>query len=101
MAEAKWREVGPVGPFTVKPLQEALVDGTPIAISHHADGTFGAVSGVCNHAGGPLGEGHLDGDYIVCPWHHSAFRLPDGAVRHGPATSRQVAYRARISEGSQ
>ncbi|HKO34768.1 MAG TPA: hypothetical protein VJY85_13560 [Candidatus Limnocylindria bacterium] len=36
---------------------------------------------------------------MVCPWHHSAFRLTDGAVRHGPATSRQVAYRARISEG--
>jgi multimeric flavodoxin WrbA len=25
---------------------------------------------VCNHAGGPLGEGRLDGDYITCPWHN-------------------------------
>ena len=44
-------------------------------------------------------EGTLHGDTIVCPWHHSASRLSDGAVRHGPATSHQVAYRARISEG--
>ena len=58
-----------------------------------------ALKETCSHAGGPLSEGTLHGDTIVCPWHHSAFRLSDGAVRHGPATSRQVAYRARISEG--
>lgn len=58
-----------------------------------------ALKETCSHAGGPLSEGTLHGDTIVCPWHHSAFRLVDGAVRHGPATSRQVAYRARISQG--
>ncbi len=58
-----------------------------------------ALKETCSHAGGPLSEGALHGDTIVCPWHHSAFRLSDGAVRHGPATSRQVAYRARINEG--
>jgi len=58
-----------------------------------------ALKETCSHAGGPLSEGALHGDTIVCPWHHSAFRLEDGVVRHGPATSRQVAYRARISNG--
>jgi nitrite reductase/ring-hydroxylating ferredoxin subunit len=56
-----------------------------------------ALKETCPHAGGPLAEGHLEGDTIVCPWHGSALRLSDGAVRHGPATSRQVAYRARIN----
>ncbi|HTE67021.1 MAG TPA: Rieske (2Fe-2S) protein [Candidatus Binatia bacterium] len=56
-----------------------------------------ALKETCSHAGGPLSQGTLDGDTIVCPWHFSAFRLSDGAVRHGPATSRQVAYRARIN----
>ena len=32
-------------------------------------------------------------------WHASAFRLADGAVRHGPAASRQVSYAARINDG--
>ena len=58
-----------------------------------------ALKEACSHAGGPLSEGTLHGDTIVCPWHHSAFSLADGAVRHGPASNRQVAYRARISEG--
>jgi nitrite reductase/ring-hydroxylating ferredoxin subunit len=34
----------------------------------------------------------------VCPWHASAFRLSDGAVRHGPATSRQVRYETRVND---
>jgi len=56
-----------------------------------------ALKETCSHAGGPLAQGTLEGDTIVCPWHSSAFRLSDGAVRHGPASSRQVAYRARIN----
>jgi len=51
----------------------------------------------CSHAGGPLSEGTLRGDTIECPWHASVFRLADGSVVHGPATSRQVSYRARIN----
>jgi nitrite reductase/ring-hydroxylating ferredoxin subunit/uncharacterized membrane protein len=58
-----------------------------------------ALKETCSHAGGPLSEGQLRDDTITCPWHFSTFRLSDGAVRHGPATSRQVAYRARINAG--
>jgi nitrite reductase/ring-hydroxylating ferredoxin subunit len=58
-----------------------------------------ALKETCSHAGGPLSEGELRGDTIICPWHASAFRLSDGAVRHGPASTRQVAYRARINDG--
>jgi nitrite reductase/ring-hydroxylating ferredoxin subunit/uncharacterized membrane protein len=58
-----------------------------------------ALKETCSHAGGPLSEGELQGDTIICPWHASSFRLSDGAVRHGPAATRQVAYRARINDG--
>lgn len=56
-----------------------------------------ALKETCSHAGGPLSQGELRGDTIQCPWHASVFRLADGAVVHGPATSRQVSYRARIN----
>ncbi|MEO8246523.1 MAG: Rieske 2Fe-2S domain-containing protein [Chloroflexota bacterium] len=58
-----------------------------------------ALKDTCSHAGGPLSQGRLVGDGIECPWHRSVFRLADGAVRHGPATNRQVSYRARIEAG--
>jgi nitrite reductase/ring-hydroxylating ferredoxin subunit/uncharacterized membrane protein len=57
-----------------------------------------ALKATCSHAGGPLDQGELVGDTIVCPWHFSAFRLSDGAVRHGPATSRQVRYETRVND---
>jgi nitrite reductase/ring-hydroxylating ferredoxin subunit len=42
---------------------------TTIALTYKG-GLFSAISGVCNHVGGPLGEGTLDGDYVVCPWYY-------------------------------
>jgi nitrite reductase/ring-hydroxylating ferredoxin subunit/uncharacterized membrane protein len=58
-----------------------------------------ALKETCGHLGGPLSQGELKGDTITCPWHFSVFRLADGSVVHGPASSRQVSYRARIREG--
>jgi nitrite reductase/ring-hydroxylating ferredoxin subunit/uncharacterized membrane protein len=56
-----------------------------------------ALRETCSHAGGPLSGGTLHGDTITCPWHFSTFRLSDGAVLHGPAGTRQPAYRARVN----
>jgi nitrite reductase/ring-hydroxylating ferredoxin subunit len=33
------------------------------------DGELYAYDGICPHAGGPLGEGNLVGNILVCPWH--------------------------------
>jgi nitrite reductase/ring-hydroxylating ferredoxin subunit len=35
----------------------------------NAGGDLYAYDGVCPHAGGPLGQGNLDGDHLICPWH--------------------------------
>lgn len=56
-----------------------------------------ALKDTCSHAGGPLSQGELKGDTITCPWHFSVFRLTDGSVVHGPAGTRQPAYRARAN----
>ncbi len=75
---------------------KAMLGATALVVVRRGDLVF-ALKDSCSHAGGLLSEGHLAGDTIVCPLHASAFRLQDGAVRHGPASTRQVAYRARIS----
>ena len=76
----------------------ASLGPTALVLVRRGDLVFALKEG-CSHAGGPLSEGTLEGETIVCPWHGSAFRLRDGAVRHGPASTRQVAYRARIGDG--
>jgi nitrite reductase/ring-hydroxylating ferredoxin subunit/uncharacterized membrane protein len=58
-----------------------------------------ALKDTCSHLGGPLSKGELNGDRITCPWHASVFRITDGVVHRGPASSRQAWYRARISDG--
>ena len=53
----------------------------------------------CSHLKGPLSEGTLDGDCIVCPWHGSKFHLGDGSVADGPATYGQPVFQTRVVEG--
>jgi nitrite reductase/ring-hydroxylating ferredoxin subunit len=77
---------------------KAMLGTTALVVVRRGD-IVHALKETCSHAGGPLSHGTLVGDTIVCPWHASAFRLSDGAVRHGPATTRQVTYRSRISDG--
>ncbi|MBX6382699.1 MAG: Rieske (2Fe-2S) protein [Microbispora sp.] len=56
----------------------------------------------CSHLAGPLHQGRVameDGQAcIVCPWHGSTFRISDGRVMHGPATSRQPAFQTRLRQ---
>lgn len=59
-------------------LVEAIVDGVPIALSN-VDGTYHAVSNVCPHAGGPLGDGILEGHTVTCPYHGWSFDVRDGS----------------------
>jgi nitrite reductase/ring-hydroxylating ferredoxin subunit/uncharacterized membrane protein len=75
---------------------KATLGTTTVVLVRRGD-VVHALRGTCSHAGGPLSEGKLRGDGIECPWHYSVFRLADGAVLHGPAGTRQPAYRARIS----
>jgi nitrite reductase/ring-hydroxylating ferredoxin subunit len=77
---------------------KAMLGTTALVLVRRGD-VVHALKETCSHAGGPLSQGTLAGDTIVCPWHASAFRLSDGAVRHGPATTRQVTYHARINDG--
>ncbi len=77
-----WHDAGPISDFHDKPLHHVVVGRKALAISH-VDGVFGAVSGVCNHVGGPLGKGRLDGAYIVCPWHNWKFHRETGLGEPG------------------
>ena len=61
--------------------------------------TVDALGATCSHWGGPLDEGTVEGDCVVCPWHGSAFRLEDGAVERGPATAPQPLYDTRVVDG--
>ena len=52
---------------------------------YNVDGRYYATAEECTHAGGPLSEGRLVGDEVICPWHDSCFNVVTGAVTCPPA----------------
>ena len=88
----------PVAELPENAPTKASLGATSLVLVRRGDVVF-ALKETCSHAGGPLSKGELKDDMIICPWHQSHFRLSDGAVRHGPAASRQVRYLARVNAG--
>jgi nitrite reductase (NADH) small subunit len=46
-------------------------------------GTIYCLDNDCPHAGGPLGEGQLDGTAVSCPWHCWWFDIRNGDGLYG------------------
>ena len=98
MSDANWHDLGPVDELARKPLQQLTVGKTKLAVTHR-DGRFSVISGVCNHVGGPLGDGRLDGDYVVCPWHNWKFHHETGLGEPGYEEDAVPAYESKVENG--
>lgn len=101
MAEGKsaaWIDLGPTEALQDPPVRELMAGRLRLALSFK-DGKFGAVSGICNHVGGPLGKGTLDGEYLVCPWHHYKFHRCTGAGEPGFEADRVPQFALKIEGG--
>lgn len=75
-----------------------MYQGTPILLVRRGERLF-AMAETCSHFSGPLSEGKLDGDSIVCPYHSSRFALEDGRVLNGPAVHPQPCLEVRARNG--
>ncbi|MBS7791637.1 ferric reductase-like transmembrane domain-containing protein [Roseococcus sp. SDR] len=97
----------PVAPWLIAgraaaiPEGRALVvrppGGEKVAIFRH-EGRLSAVSHLCAHQHGPLGEGQVLDGCITCPWHGYQYRLEDGRSPP-PFTERIATYRLRLVGG--
>ncbi|MFN0132698.1 MAG: Rieske 2Fe-2S domain-containing protein [Phycisphaerales bacterium] len=66
-----------------------------IAVFKHG-GAISAVSNVCVHQGGPLGEGKIVDGCITCPWHGWQYRPQDG-TSPPPFQEKVPTYEVRVS----
>ncbi len=73
------------------------VSGEAIAVFRDGD-KISAVSNVCRHQGGPLGEGKIVDGCITCPWHGFQYRMEDGQSPP-PFTEKIATYATRILDG--
>ena len=56
-----------------------------------------AISNVCRHQNGPLGEGRIIDGCVTCPWHGFQYRPDDGASPP-PFTEKVATFRVRVEE---
>jgi nitrite reductase (NADH) small subunit len=54
------------------------VNGKAVAV-FNVNGSFHAINDTCGHRGGPLGEGELDRNTVICPWHGWRYDVTSGA----------------------
>jgi multimeric flavodoxin WrbA/nitrite reductase/ring-hydroxylating ferredoxin subunit len=93
-----WIDLGPVEELRDPPRRTLTVSRRPVALTF-ANGRFGAVSNVCNHVGGPLGEGEIDGEYLTCPWHYWKFHFATGEGEPGFESDRVPSYALKEESG--
>lgn len=98
MTAELWHDLGDAVELAKMSLQPALVGRTKVALSY-ADGSFGVIHNSCNHAGGPLGEGMLDGNYVVCPWHNYKFHRLTGEGEPGYEDDRVPRFASKVESG--
>ncbi len=63
---------------------EAMVGERALAIARVGDEVY-ALDNVCPHAGGPLGDGVLEGCELTCPWHGWTFDVTNGSCTLDPS----------------
>lgn len=82
------------------PIDEAkefACDGKTICIAN-VNGTYSAMDNVCLHRGGPLGQGMVEGNKVVCPWHGWAWDVKTGAAEQDP-NMKVAVYPLKIENG--
>ena len=61
-------------------------------------GRVTALAGTCPHRGGPLGQGAIHGQYVVCPWHAWEWNCATGENDMDP-TKKVATYEVKIEGG--
>jgi nitrite reductase/ring-hydroxylating ferredoxin subunit/DMSO/TMAO reductase YedYZ heme-binding membrane subunit len=61
-------------------------------------GRIGALTNLCAHQNGPIGEGRIIDGCVTCPWHGFQYRLEDGCAPP-PFTEKLATHRVRLRDG--
>lgn len=112
---ASWRERKLDQPIASKTPQDGFVDvcsiaeienncarivtlsGERVAVFKY-DGKISAISNVCQHQNGPLGEGRIIDGCVTCPWHGYQY-LPDSGASPPPFAEKVPTFNVKIANG--
>ncbi|MEM9065642.1 MAG: Rieske 2Fe-2S domain-containing protein [Planctomycetota bacterium] len=97
-ADDGWIDAGAAADIQDKRARTVCIGGgTKIAVFRDGD-RFSAISNICRHQGGPLGEGQIIDGCVTCPWHGYQYRAESGQSPP-PYTEKVETYELRIQGG--
>jgi 3-phenylpropionate/trans-cinnamate dioxygenase ferredoxin component len=97
-SKIEWVEIAPVEELPNGERLFVEIEGKPLVIFNIA-GQFFSIGDVCSHDDGPVGEGDIEGDNIVCPRHGAEFDIRTGKAVQLPAVVDIPAYPVRVVDG--
>jgi nitrite reductase/ring-hydroxylating ferredoxin subunit/DMSO/TMAO reductase YedYZ heme-binding membrane subunit len=97
-ADDGWLAVGPPQSIPDKGARiVAAPGGERIAVFRDGN-TIGALTNLCAHQNGPIGEGRIIDGLVTCPWHGYQYQLKNGCAPP-PFTEKLATYRVRLKNG--
>ncbi len=90
-------DVGPVDGLPDGRAKIVALSGERVAVFREGN-RVSALSNVCQHQNGPLGEGRIIDGFVTCPWHGYQY-APDCGRSPAPFTERVPTFRTRVEGG--
>ncbi|MFA8449177.1 MAG: Rieske 2Fe-2S domain-containing protein [Bacteroidales bacterium] len=94
MAEEEWLKVCDASDIEDTRAHVCNVEGERVAIFKY-DGKLSAISNVCKHQNGPLGEGKVVDGCVTCPWHGFQYVAEKG-MAPPPFTEKISTYNLKL-----
>ncbi len=94
----KWIRVSKADNFPLREGRCVTIAGEEVAVFNLGD-RFLAVDNACPHRGGPLCDGIVSGETVVCPLHNYKISLETGEVIKPDVPVRVQTYETRIENG--
>jgi nitrite reductase (NADH) small subunit len=73
---------------------EAEAEGHSICLAN-LNGELSALDNWCPHRQGPLGQGWIEGEAVICPWHSWAFNARTGIADY-PENEKVSTFPLRV-----
>lgn len=97
ITDGTWIDAGLAADIPTDRARTVCAGNERIAVFNH-QGKVSAVTNVCAHQGGPLGEGKIIDGCITCPWHGWQYKAHDGCSPP-PFTEKITTYQVRLRSG--
>ncbi|HMQ47427.1 MAG TPA: ferric reductase-like transmembrane domain-containing protein [Saprospiraceae bacterium] len=91
-------DIGPIEAIAENRAKIVFLEGENIAIFKY-ENKISAVSNICRHQHGPLGEGAIVDGCITCPWHGYQY-YPHNGQSPPPFTEKLETYDVKIADGN-